>query len=197
MTASRGEITHLLREFQQDSESREKLSRLIYQDIRAITRRRLLGSRQPVTLQTTAVVHEAFLKLFKGSWEISDRKHLMHLMGRAVRQVIVDHARMRQSKKRGSDPVRTGTGVDQIQAPDTPTPDTAEQDALRVLDLEAALEHLEEVEPELADIVSAHYYAGYTLKELAEITGISRRTLQRRLDRARVWLRFELNQEYD
>jgi RNA polymerase sigma factor (TIGR02999 family) len=184
MAVSRGEVTELLREIEQDRDTFDHLSRLVYDDIRQLARARRKEFRDSPTLQTTAVVHEAFAKLFQGDQRITDRQHLMCLMSRVIRQVIVDHARRQMRQKRGSDRVRSDAEVENLPASNT--------DAVQVLDLEAALERLDEVDPELVDLVCGYYFAGQTAQELADMKGISRRTVHRHLQRASTWLRFEL-----
>ena len=184
MAVSRGEVTALLREMEQDRDTFENLSRIVYDDIRQLARSRRKEFRDSPTLQTTAVVHEAFAKLFQGDQRITDRQHLMCLMSRVIRQVIVDHARRQMRQKRGSDAVRSDAEVENLPASNT--------EAAQVLDLEVALERLDEVDPELVDLVCGHYFAGQTAQELADMKGVSRRTVHRHLQRASTWLRFEL-----
>ena len=186
MAVTKGEVTALLRELEQDQDTFDQLSRLVYDDIRQLARSRRREFRESPTLQTTAVVHEAFAKLFQGDRRITDRKHLMCLMSRVIRQVIVDHARRQMRQKRGSDPVRSDAEVENLPA--------SVREAAQVLDLEAALERLDEVDPELVDLVCGYYFAGRTASELADMKGISRRTVHRHLQRASTWLRFELEQ---
>ncbi len=187
MAVTKGEVTALLRELEQDQDTFDQLSRLVYDDIRQLARSRRREFRESPTLQTTAVVHEAFANLFQGDRRITDRKHLMCLMSRVIRQVIVDHARRQMRQKRGSDAVRSDVEVDNL-----PAGAGEAVQAAQVLDLEAALERLDEVDPELVDLVCGHYFAGQTAHELAEMKGISRRTVHRHLQRASTWLRFEL-----
>jgi RNA polymerase sigma factor (TIGR02999 family) len=184
MAVTRGEVTELLRRMKQDQDTLDQLTRMVYDDIRQLARVRRKEFRQSPTLQTTAVVHEAFAKLFQGDHRIANRQHLMCLMSRVIRQVIVDHARRQMRQKRGSDPLRSDAEVEELPA--------SVSDAAQVLDLEAALDRLEEVDPELVDLVCGYYFAGRSAQELAETIGVSPRTVHRHLQRASTWLRFEL-----
>ncbi len=185
MAVTQGEVTELLLQMEQDRETFERLARLVYDDTRRLARSRRKEFLVTPTLQTTAVVHEAFAKLFQGTPRVSDRHHLMSLMSRVIRQIIVDYARRQMRQKRGNDPVRSEADVEEIHA--------SVSDAVKVLDLEAALERLEEVDANLADLVCGYYFTGYSAQELAEMRGVSRRTIHRHLLRASTWLRFELN----
>ena len=184
MGISRAGVTELLRELKQDREAFERLVRIVYDDIRQLARSQQRGFRDSLTLQTTAVVHEAFAKLFQGDPRITDRKHLMCLMSRVIRQIIVDHARRQMRQKRGSDAVRADINVEDLSADN--------RDAASILDLEAALQRLDEVDSDLVDLVCAHYFAGHSADDIARMNGVSRRTVSRRLKRASTWLRFEL-----
>ena len=184
MAVTQGEVTELLRALEQDEDTFERLTCLVYDDIRQMARIRRREFRSTPTLQTTAVAHEAFAKLFQGDPRITDRQHLLCLMSRVIRQVIVDHARRQMRQKRGWDAARSVCDIERFPA--------EVRDAAKVLDLENALTRLEEVEPELVDLVCAHYFAGYSARELAEVRGVTRRTINRHLERAKTWLRFEL-----
>ena len=184
MAVTQGEVTDLLRKMEQDGDTFDRLARMVYDDIRQLARVRRKEFRDSPTLQTTAVVHEAFAKFFQGEHRITSRQHLMCLMSRVIRQVIVDHARRQMRQKRGSDPVRSDAEVENLPA--------SINDAAQVLDLEAALDRLDEVDSELVDLVCGYYFAGQSAQELAETRGVSRRTVYRHLQRASTWLRFEL-----
>ena len=184
-TATRHEVTRLLAEIEREPDSLKRLTELVYDDIRRLAHHQQSGSKRSPTLQTTALVHEAFLKVFdKDLQSIENRQHLIRLMGCAMRQIIVDHARSRLAQKRGGD--RTPSGLD----PDELAGDLS--DARQMLDIERAFQQLERLDADLAELVAARFFAGYTTDELAESQGVSRRTVQRQLKRANVWLRLSL-----
>ncbi len=180
-----GQVTELLERLHESPESIERLASLVYQDIHRLARNQRFRMGRSSTLRTTEVVNEAFAKVFLDSdARIKNRDHLMSLMTRVIRQVIVDHARKRLSHKRGSGAIHLPLDDDQLESTD--------QDAAAVLDMEQALQRVARIDPELADLVAAKFYAGFSSAELAEIRGSSPRTIQRELKRAVAWLRLEM-----
>lgn len=184
---TRHEVTRLLQAVERDPDSLERLTELVYDDIRRLAHHQQFGSSRSLTLQTTALVHEAFLKVFDRDLQsIENRSHLIRLMGCAMRQIIVDHARRRLAIKRGGDRVESGLDPDDLAG--------ELDDARQVLEIENAFEQLERLDPDLAELVAAHFFAGYSTEELAESQGVSRRTVQRQLKRAGAWLSLSLRQ---
>ncbi len=178
-------VTRLLADIGQQPQALERLSRLVYDDIHRLARFQRGGFKGGETLRTTALVHEAFLKVFdRDDPTINDRQHLMRIMTLAMRQIIVDHARRQLAEKRGGEAIHVELDEQQHA--------TGRQDAERVLDVETAIERLSEVDKALGQIIAARFYGGLTIDELAEMQGISPRTIQRQLQRANAWLRFEL-----
>jgi RNA polymerase sigma factor (TIGR02999 family) len=182
------QVTQLLEQLAENPGSLEQLASLVYQDIHRLAHFQRNQMQAGETLRTTALVNEAFLKIFReGSTpDISDRQHLMHLMARTIRHIIVDHARRHLAQKRGGEAIHVELDEGRVAA--------SVEDAARVLDMESAIERLSEMDEALGDLVSARFFAGYTTDELAELSGSSRRTVQRQLQRANAWLRFELDQ---
>ncbi len=188
-TSENEQVTQLLDQLQDQPEAMEKLSRLVYADIHRLAHNKRFEMRAGETMRTTALVHEAFLKIFRDGSDdhnIENRAHLMRLMGRAIRQIIVDHARRKLGGKRGA-------GAPHEPIDDQSLMDTSEREAASVLDMESALERLERIDPDLADTVSARFFAGYTADEIASIKSISRRTVYRDLQRAAAWLRLDMS----
>ncbi len=182
------QVTQLLERLGTSPGSLERLADAIYEDIHRLAHFQRYQMRAGETLRTTALVNEAFLKVFRedGDSSISNRQHLMRLMAMAIRQIIVDHARRHLAQKRGGDAVHLEFDEGHMAA--------SQEDAARVLDMETAVERLSAMDEELGDLVAARFFAGYTTDELAELAGVSRRTVQRQLQRANAWLRFELEQ---
>jgi RNA polymerase sigma factor (TIGR02999 family) len=155
-----------------------------YQDLRAIAHRRLAGAKHG-TLSTTALVHEAYLKLAQraaAGWR--DDEHFLALASLAMRYVLVDLARARATRKRG--------GVGRHVTLDEEVIGADEQAAM-ILDLHEALEHLALWEPRLARVVDCRYFGGLTEIETAEALGLTVRTVQRDWVKARVLLRHALD----
>ena len=164
-----------------DRDALARLLPLVYVDLQRLARRQLAGRRSGHTLNTTGLVHEAYLKLVdarRAAWD--DRGHFFAVAALAMRQIIVDHARSYSALKRGgSQPIRSLEGVEiavQEQA-----------DAIVVLD--QALEQLGELDERLPRVVECRYFAGFTSEETAEALGVSKKTVDRDWKRARAWLR--------
>jgi len=179
------QVTQLLAHLGKTPDALDRLARLVYDDIHRLARHQRQGFKGGETLRTTALVHEAFLKVFRtDDATIHDRSHLMRVMALAMRQIIVDHARRQLAEKRGGDAVHVA--LDEQQVSDS------QVDAERILDIEQAIKRLGETDSTLADLVAARFYTGLSTDEIADMQGVSRRTIQRQLKRANVWLRFEL-----
>ena len=180
------QVTQLLAKLNESPHSLERLADLVYKDIHRLAHHQRYQMQAGETMRTTALVNEAFLKVFRtDDSAISDRRHLMRIMAKAIRQIIVDHARRNLAQKRGGDAIHVE--LDEARIP------ASRDDAARVRDMESAIRRLTDMDEELSDLVSARFFAGYTTDELAELAGVSRRTVQRQLKRANAWLRFELD----
>lgn len=165
-------------------EAAEELARTLYEELRGLARRELAGERPDHTLQPTALVHEAWLRLVDPAGSgpsFENRAHFFGAAATAIRRVLVDHARARASDKRG--------------APWRREPLTGRDVALeeeRWLALDAALERLAELSPLKARIVELRFFAGMTHGELARALSVSEPTVRREWRVARAWLRDEL-----
>lgn len=140
----------------------------------------LARERMGHTLQTTALAHEAYLKLVDGTQVAGrGRSYFFAAAGRAMRQVLVDHARRRNAVKRGG-------GVDPVPLEDVQV--AADEFAVELLDLDAALTRLAELEPRHARVVECRYFAGMSVAETADALGVSSRTVKYDWALARAWL---------
>lgn len=158
----------------------DRLVALVYEDLRRIARRQLGRLRPGYTINSTGLVHEAYLKMVdqsRASWQ--DRSHFFAVSARAMRQILVDHARRRARRKRGGD--RRATELDEAMSP-------VAADAEQVLLMHDALERLTAVDARLTQVVECRFFAGYSEDETAEILGVSARTVRRDWMRARAWL---------
>ena len=161
-------------------EALNKLFPAVYAELRAAARAQLRHERSDHTLQATALVHEAYLRLLRGaypSW--NDRQHFFRAAAEAMRRILVEHARRRARVKRGGNPVR-------ITLADVAS--LTEQDPLDVLALDAAIRRLEEQDPTAADIVRLRFFAGLSVEETAAMLELSERTVKREWAFARAWL---------
>jgi RNA polymerase sigma factor (TIGR02999 family) len=155
---------------------------LTYQELRAIAHRRLIARGHSGTLSTTALVHEAYLKLVdqsRAGWR--DRVHFLALASLAMRHVLVDRARERNSLKRGGSEHRQVTLNDDVLG--------VEDQADVLIQLDEALERLAAFEPRLAKVVECRFFGGLTETETSEALGVTVRTVQRDWVKARVLLR--------
>lgn len=180
-----GEITRLLNEVSEgDEDALSRLFPLVYDELRQIARRQRRRASSPDTLNTTAVVHEAFLKL-AGSKNISmeDRRHFFATAARAMRQIVVDHARAHMTQKRGG-----GVRPIDLDQADVPVRDRA----IEIVELDLALDRLRALSERLSRIVELRFFAGLTVEESAEILGIHSRTVKKDWRKARAFLFREL-----
>ena len=182
------EVTRLLRQVREgDRAALEELMPLVYAELR-----RIAGAfmrRQPPghTLQPTALVNEAFIKLFQGARPaVADRAHFLALMSRVMRQILVDHARTQVAAKRGGGEQKIAWDSRIEVGGDT----AAEQ--IKLLDLHRVLEALERDEPALAQVVEMHYFAGMTAEEASLALERSVHVVRHQLRVGRAWLRREL-----
>ena len=173
------EVTGLLRAAGDgDRAAFDRLFPLVYAELRAMADRQLRGEAVGHTLQATALVHEAYLKLAvpDGAAAWSDRAHFFGIASRAMRQVLVDHARRRRADKRGGAWSRTTLSG---------KPLALDSDPEELLALDAALEGLE---PRQREIVEMRFFGGMTEEEVAAALGVSDRTVRREWVKARAWL---------
>lgn len=158
----------------------DALMPLVYDDLKRVARQQLNRLRPGQTLNTTALVNDSYSKLERSAGlDWTDRQHFFAVAARAMRQIIIDHARsMQAGKNRGA-----VISVDLDKMPD----DTVER-ANQLLFVHQMLERLEKINPDLVRVVECKFYAGFTHDEIAEILGISKRTVQRRWNQACAWL---------
>jgi RNA polymerase sigma factor (TIGR02999 family) len=176
-----GELTRLLQAAGRGgAREAEAVLPLVYEDLKKIARSQLSRWRPGQTLDTTALVHEGYAKLAGGAGlDVENRRHYFAIAAQAMRQVVVDYARGLFAAKRQ----HVRLDVDLSHLPDD-GPARAEQVAV----VDQLLERLEMLDPEMVRIVECRFFAAYTLDETADALSISKRTVQRKWDRARAWL---------
>jgi RNA polymerase sigma-70 factor (ECF subfamily) len=182
------EITQILQEWNDGNEqAKELLLPFVYEELKRQARILMLGERANHTLQPTALVHEAFLRLSEQTGiEWQNRRHFYGIASRLMRQILVDHARLHAAEKRGNNPIHFS--IDDIQIP-------IEERASSILALNEALDHLAEFDERQAKIVEMRFFGGMSNGEIAESLEISERTVVREWQAARLWLYRELNQK--
>jgi RNA polymerase sigma factor (TIGR02999 family) len=185
------EVTRILAALAQgERQAADQLLPLVYNELRQLAAQKLAQETPGQTLQPTALVHEAYLRL-TGSDDASapreqhwnSRGHFFAAAAEAMRRILIDQARQKQSQRRGGGRKRHSLDDVQLVAPEL-SPD--------VLALNEALERFAQVDPVKAELVKLRYFAGLSLPQVAEVLGISRTTADRYWSYARAWLHAEL-----
>lgn len=177
----------LLRVSAGDRGAVDDLTRVLYEQLRLLAHQRLKGERANHTLTTTALVHEAYLRLIEiERVEWNDRAHFLAMASRLMRRVLVDYARRRKAAKRGPDWVRVDLDDAMVISDETLS---------TIQDVDAALIRLAELNERQSQIVEQHYFGGLTLDECAQVLGVSLTTVKRELRFAKAWLVRELKLE--
>jgi RNA polymerase sigma factor (TIGR02999 family) len=176
-----GVLTGLLRRMQGgDSQARDQAVELVYSELHRIASRELRREHKGHTLQTTALIHEAYLELAgAGSLQIQDRGHFFAIASQQMRRILVDAARSSGAQKRGGGAIHVDLEGLQIGAGDRSS---------KLLQLDDALGDLERLDRRAAQVVELKYFGGYTDKEVAEALGLAIATIRRDWEFARSWL---------
>ena len=179
------DITGLLSRWRAgDQEAANQLMELVYGDLHRIAAREMRREHGPHTLQTTAVLHEAYLRIFRSEpIEWKDRAHFYAVAAQQLRRVLLDHARRSNSDKRGGGIVKVS-----LWESDAGTLGLDE----RLLALDEALARLESLDPRAAKVVELRFFGGLTEADAAEVIGISVASLKRDWDFAKTWLASQL-----
>lgn len=180
------EITAILQDWNNGNEdAKERLIPFIYEELKKQAKILMFRERPNHTLQATALVHEAFLKLAAQTginWQ--NRSHFYGFASRIMRQILIDHARLYATEKRGNKPIYFS--LDDVQIP-------IEKRADSIIVLDEALERLEKFDEKQAKIVEMKFFGGMSNAEIAESLEISERTVGREWQSARLWLYREIN----
>jgi RNA polymerase sigma factor (TIGR02999 family) len=157
----------------------------LYDDLHRLAEREFRRQQAGHTLQTTALVNEAWVRLSaRPSHAYESKSHFLAVAAKAMRHVLVDHARRIRTAKRGGDQHRVEIQTGMARADDEPLPD--------VLDLDAALRKLAESAPRQAQVVELKFFSGLTLDEISEVLGVSDTIVSKDWKKARLWLAREL-----
>lgn len=180
-------ITQLLFDWSKgDQAALEKLMPLVYSELRRLASNYLRRERAEHTLQPTALVNEAYLKLVdqrNARWQ--NRAHFFGISAQLMRRILVDHARQHQAAKRG--------GSVQQRVSITNVDNLAKQDEVDLLALNEALDELSRMDPQQGKIVEMKFFGGLSIEEIAEVVGIGHATVERDWKMARAWLRRQLS----
>jgi RNA polymerase sigma-70 factor (ECF subfamily) len=181
MSISTDQVTKLLQAIDRgESGAADQLLPLIYDELRSRAGKLIAGERRDHTLQRTALVHEAYLKLAGGELSFQNRVHFFNAAALAMRRILVNHATSRGTLKRGGGRARVNFSSFDVAA-ETPDP-------LDWVELDEALKELEQVSPRQHQVVMLRFFSGRTEAEIAEMLGISEVTVRRDWATARVWL---------
>ncbi len=181
MSESGADITRLLRTAGSgDRRDLDALMAAIYDDMRRLAVSHLRGERDDHTLQPTALVHEAYLKLVdQRNTDWNDRLHFFSVASRVIRRILIDHARERLADKRGGGASRLRVDNHEVAAPAR---------GVDLLALDEALAELADLDEQQAKIVELRFFGGCSIEEVAELLKIGRRTVDRDWQAARTWL---------
>jgi RNA polymerase sigma-70 factor, ECF subfamily len=178
-------VTQLLHRWKAgDRDAHDALMPIVYEHLRRLAERSLYTERRDHTLQHTALVHEAYLELVKMEVDFNDRAHFFALAARAMRRILVDHARTRKRHKRGS-------GAEHVPLEDAPEPAVPTGD-VDLVALDEALTRLAAIDQRKSEMLEMRYFGGMKQDEMCELLGLSPATIKRDLAWARDWLKVEL-----
>lgn len=185
-THSAVDITQLLADWRNgDRGALERLTPMVYDELRRLANRYLRGERRDHTLQGTALVHEAYIRLLgHANQDWQSRAHFFGVAARLMREILVDHARRHSAAKRGS-------GKPSVSL--TEAASFSVERAAELVALDDALQVLGRLDPERSRIVELRYFGGLSIEEISEVEHISIATVRRRLRMAEAWLHRELN----
>ena len=184
-TSSRDAITALLRDESGREPVMDRLLPLVYEELRAMARRHLRGERDAQTLDTAALVHEAYFKLVDQTWTSAEsRAYFFGAASRAMRQILIDHARLRTRRKRGGRQQQVELEEHHL---------VVDELAADLLDLDRALQLLAASQPRAAGVIECRFFGGLSVEETAETLQVSVRTVKRDWILARAWLYREMH----
>jgi RNA polymerase sigma factor (TIGR02999 family) len=180
------EVTRILEQIEHgDARATDDLLPLVYEELRRLAAAKIAHEKAGQTLNATALVHEAYLRLIgqaaPAAWQ--NHRHFLAAAAEAMRRILIERARQKSALKRGSNPQRQP--LDELAI-------ATEQEPEKLLALSDALDRLEVADPQAAEIVKLRYFAGLTMEQTAGALGISERSAYYAWDYARSWLRHDL-----
>ena len=182
-------VTQLLQQWSRgDDAALAELTPLVYEELRRLAHHYMEGQRPDHTLQTTALVNEAYLRLAdqtNPTWQ--SRAHFFAVAARAMRQIVVDYARSNRAQKRGGGGARIELDEAAILSP---------EQSKEIVDLHEALERLESVDSRKARVVELKFFGGLSVEETAEVLNVAPITVMREWQKAKAWLYRELSQNH-
>lgn len=178
-------LTDLLKRYQEgDKHAEEQLFEAVYEELRALARSYMAGERRNHTLQPTALVHEAYQKLDRlNRIDWNSRGHFYAIAAIQMRRVLVDHAKSKKAEKHGGG--KTFVDIGTLDVPGAQIP-------IEILELHEVLDRLQNRDPRLAKIVICRYFAGMTFDEIAEILGVTEKTVRNEWKFGKTWFEGQL-----
>jgi len=185
------EVTHIFQSLDsgnlRDGGTAEELLPLVYEELRGLAAVKMAQQKPGQTLQATALVHEAFLRLAgEGGSSFQNQKHFFRSAAKAMQRILIEIARRKQTVRHGEQ--RNRVDLDAVEIPDVTPPD-------EFLRIQEALTRFENREPDKAEVVHLKYFIGLTHQEVAELLGLSLRTVERHWAYAKAWLARELEKD--
>ena len=176
------ELTELLEAMRAgDTGAFDEIFSLTYRELREMAHQRLHRSNRVTSLDTTALVHECYLRLVRlGQLQTRDRSHFLGYAARVMRSIVVDFVRQRLAKRRGGDELRVTLGTD--------IRDSGAVSEEQIMQVDEALQELAVLDPRLVQVVEMRYFAGFTVEQIAESRGVTTRTIRRDWEKARLLL---------
>lgn len=176
------ELTQLLEAIRAgDSGAIDQVFTLTYRELREMAHQRLHRSNRVTSLDTTALVHECYLRLVRlGQLQTRDRAHFLAYAARVMRSIVVDFVRQRLAKRRGGDELRVTLATD--------IRDSTSLSEEQIMQVDEALQELALLDPRLVEVVEMRYFAGFTVEQIAESRGVTTRTIRRDWEKARLLL---------
>jgi RNA polymerase sigma factor (TIGR02999 family) len=190
MTSAQSEVTTLLHRLNAgDNSAAEQLVTLVYDELRRLAGAFMRRERFDHTLQPTALVHEAWLRLVEQrEWSIKNRSHFFGMAAQMMRRILVDHARAAKAEKRGGGQASVSLENALVVAIEHP---------IELLDVHRAMERLYQLDQRRAGVAEMRFFGGLSVEEIAEISGVAPRTVKRQWRSARAWLSRELLADRD
>lgn len=186
MTEDKGEVTQLLHAMTRgDAGAAEKLLPLVYAELHRLAASYMRRERPDHTLQATALINEAYLRLAQGEAEWNSREHFIGMAANVMRHVLVDYARAHNAQHRAG-------GIKRVELRDDLAISTEKLD--EIVALNEALRTLEHLQPRQGKVVELRYFGGLSLEQIASLLGVSERSVKRDWSLARIWLFRELRQ---
>ncbi len=181
-------LTELLNKVDIDQDTWESILPIVYNQLKILARNVKFKHKKNLNLNTTSLVHEAYMKIKRNNQlNVNGSKHFYRIAAQAMRQILVDAARKEGAQKRMDNANSQNTQEHNIEI------NSRMASANEVLEIDEALNNLQEFNPRLADIVTCHFYGGYSFVQISEIMGLSKSTVMRDWKKARAFIYAQLN----